>query len=147
MKVQGVISVAVALTAEKRLVYARFLQLSRAAFDEARSLVSSGAALPLDEESLPPLPAGSEIKYTGRYEVGTPFALAMAELSKCYDEVVIVGGHEIGVHATAVISAISGHASGIGDVWDVNRALTEASTALHQDATKPTVAGPAPWPA
>ncbi|MER5701430.1 hypothetical protein ABT023_05655 [Micromonospora sp. NPDC002296] len=147
VKAQGVISMAVALAAEKRLIYARFLQLARAAFGEARSLVSSGAAMPLDEESLPPLPAGSKIKYTGRYEVGTPFDLAMVELNKCYDEVVIVGGHEIGTHATAVISAISGHASGIGDVWDVDRALTEVSTVLHEDATRSTMPDPAARPA
>lgn len=134
-KTQGAISVAVALAAEKRLVYVRFLQLARAAFGEARSLVSSGAALPLDEASLPPLPADSEIKYTGRYEVGTPFALAMNELSKCYDEVVIVGGHEIGSKATVVISLISGHASGVEGVWDVHRILADVSTLMHQDAT------------
>ncbi|WP_326551308.1 hypothetical protein [Micromonospora sp. NBC_01813] len=126
---------AVALAAEKRLIYIRFLQLARAAFKEARALVASGAALPLDEASLPPLPAGREIRYTGRYEVGTPFALAMDDLSKCSDEVVIVGGREIGTHATAVISAITGYTSHVVDVWDVDQSLAEASTAMHQDAT------------
>ncbi|MET8084859.1 hypothetical protein [Micromonospora sp. NPDC005237] len=136
VRTQGAISVAVALAAEKRLVYARFLQLARAAFGEAGLLVDGGAAELMDEASLPPLPAGSKIKYTGRYRMGTPFAAAMSELNKCYDEVMIMGGDEIGSQATAVISALSGYVSGMQNVWDVNRVLGSAATAMHEDATR-----------
>ncbi|WBB74405.1 hypothetical protein O7602_02270 [Micromonospora sp. WMMD1128] len=46
VRAQGAVSVAIALAAEKRLVYARFLQLARTAYDEARALVSAGEAWP-----------------------------------------------------------------------------------------------------
>ncbi|RUL93694.1 hypothetical protein [Verrucosispora sp. FIM060022] len=141
MKAQGTIGVAVALAAEKRMVYARFLQLARAAFEEASVLVFDGTALPMDEASLPPLPPGSKLEYTGRYEAGTPFALAMAELNKCYDEVVIVGGHEVGTDASAAMSAISGYVSGTVDVWGVHRTLGDLSTAMHEDANRVRVNG------
>ncbi len=130
----------VALAAEKRLVSVRFLHLARAAFQDAMSLLASGAAAPMDEKSLPPPPDG--VTYTGRYEVGTPFAAAMDELSKCYDEVVILGGSEIGTQATAVISAISGYGCGLRDVWAVHQALGDLSSAMHEDATRPGLPDP-----
>lgn len=141
-KVQGVINISVSLAAEKRMVYARFLQLADTAFDEAQTLVHAGEAMTLEDPPVPPPPPG--VRYTGRYEGGTPFALAMTELDKSYNEVVISGGLQIGSQAVAVRSAISGYATGLVDVWAVNRILAKTATIMHEDAMRPAAPGLSP---
>ncbi|WP_033661798.1 hypothetical protein [Salinispora vitiensis] len=134
-KAQGAISLAVSLAAEKRLVYAKFLQRAHVAFEEARILVGAGDAMALEDSSMPTPPPG--VTYTARYRSGTPFALAMTELSKSHREVVISGGLRIGSQATTVMCAIGGYATGLEDVWAVNRIIAETGRLMHEDAMRP----------
>ncbi|WP_229400488.1 hypothetical protein [Micromonospora okii] len=85
-KAQGMINISVSLSAEKRLVHARFLQRADTAFEEAQTLVFEGGAMTLEDSPTPPNPPG--VTTMGLYKSGTPFALAMTELDNSQK-----GGH------------------------------------------------------
>jgi hypothetical protein len=134
---QGAVSLAVGLAAEKRLIYARFLQAADVALDEARALLAAGGGMGVNEGPLPVSPSGSAMTYVARHETGTPFDLALDKLSKIHKEVVISGGLKIGNCATEVILTIARYASESVDADAVYRTLMRTARVMHEDAMRP----------